>query len=73
MTSQEQPLCFSNQKNCLLRTILNWEDPDTMRENLRVLMDHFFLHEDEMPLEDRQELYFTYKLIDDALKQIEHQ
>ena len=54
----------------IIQQITDFDDPENFRDNLRVLMDSFFLYFPEPTESFKQEIHVTYENLDRALKSI---
>ena len=54
----------------IIEDISSYDHPDNLREDLRELMDAFFLYHDSIEPEHKDRIYNTYKVLSVALNQI---
>jgi hypothetical protein len=65
--------CAKNQVDVpalIIDSIISSDDPDIIRENLRVMMDAFFMYYDNPAKDIKVNVFCTYQVLNEALKQM---
>ncbi len=55
----------------IIDELINWKDPLNVQRDLRKMIDAFFLYHDNFADGEKERVYFTFRLLSNALEDME--